>query len=242
MLVKSQVKYIQSLSHKKFRDEQNAFVAEGPKLVEELINNSPTSVIALYATPEWIAPGGVPCTSVNEETLKTISFQVHPNQVLGIFRKPDFDSSIQHDRLLLMLDALQDPGNLGTIIRTADWFGITRIICSRDTADVFNPKVVQATMGSIARVQLEYVDDLVGFLGQHPEWPSYATVPNAATAVNPRDIERGIVIIGNESRGIHPALLSAANHSISIAGRGKAESLNAAVATGIVLSMIGAAG
>ena len=134
-----------------------------------------------------------------------------------------------------MLDGIQDPGNLGTIVRCADWFGVTTIICSMDCVDVFNSKVVQSTMGSICRVHVIY-DDLTTFIGQHSTVDVYAATLEGKDISNHPRIEKGIILIGNESKGIRPELLAIVKHHITIPRRGNAESLNAAVATGIVLS------
>ena len=135
----------------------------------------------------------------------------------------------------LMLDGIQDPGNMGTIIRIADWFGIRLIICSADCADAFAPKVVQATMGSVVRVQLWYTD-LVAVAKQHTAIPFYAATLSGENIHMMKPLEEGIIVIGNESKGISAALLSCCRHRVSIPRVGQAESLNAAVAAGIILS------
>jgi RNA methyltransferase, TrmH family len=242
MLVKSQVKYIQSLGDKKFRDGDKSFVAEGPKLVAELLNSGLVEPVGLYATEDWMPPAGntFQRVTISRKELERISFLTTPNQVLAIFKKPVFDAT-RKQKIILMLDHIQDPGNLGTMIRTADWFGIGLVVCSLETADIFNPKAVQATMGGIVRVQVQYLD-LREYLLHHPQIPVYATVPHAASPVDPATIHTGIIIIGNESRGISEELLAMANHTISIPGSGEAESLNAAVAAGIILSKTGTSG
>ncbi|HLK31432.1 MAG TPA: TrmH family RNA methyltransferase, partial [Puia sp.] len=158
MLTKSQAKYIQSLSQKKFRDEEHAFVAEGPKIINELLDAGNVELIQLFALKDWESRKEIAMNIISEKELERISFLQTPNEVLGIFKKPVFGKHDFSGKISLMLDGIQDPGNLGTIIRTSDWFGIDNIICSKDSADVFNPKVVQSTMGSIARVQVIYED------------------------------------------------------------------------------------
>ncbi len=166
MLEKSQVKYIQSLGQKKFRDQEGVFVAEGPKLVEELLRSPNVRMLHVYALPAWLedktadswvnsAPR-LPLISTvrKEEELERISALATPNQVLAVCCRPVFGPPISGIPVSLLLDGIQDPGNLGTIIRIADWFGISRIACSLDCADVFNAKTVQSTMGSIGRVQV----------------------------------------------------------------------------------------
>ena len=134
-----------------------------------------------------------------------------------------------------MLDTIQDPGNLGTIVRCADWFGVQQIICSRDCVDLYNPKVVQSTMGSISRVQVVY-EDLSTFIHDHSPIPVYAATLKGNDVSKLPTITEGIILIGNESKGIEPELLSMVSHHITIPRKGNAESLNAAVATGIILS------
>ena len=239
MLIKSQVKYIQSLSHKKLRDSEGVFVAEGPKLINELLS-ARLPLQQLYAVKEWITEQGksltAEVTEIIHSELERISLLQTHNQVLGIFKKPDFSANTPlRNSISLMLDTLQDPGNLGTIIRCADWFGISQIFCSTDSADAWNPKVVQATMGSIARVQVAY-GLLDHWLSQEPGLPTYAAVLDGADLRKLPPVKEGIIIIGNESKGISEAILARCSNRITIPRHGKAESLNAAVATGIILS------
>jgi TrmH family RNA methyltransferase len=241
MLIKSQVKYIQSLSHKKLRDSEGVFVAEGPKLINELLS-ARLPLLQLYAVKEWIEAQGrlltVPVTEISAAELERISLLQTPNLVLGIFKKPVFVANRpERNTLSLMLDTIQDPGNLGTIIRCADWFGISRIFCSTDCADAYNPKVVQATMGSIARVQVAY-GSLTERLKLEPGLPTYAAVLNGTDVRRLPPIKEGIIIIGNESKGISEEVLALCRNRITIPRHGQAESLNAAVATGIILSHI----
>jgi TrmH family RNA methyltransferase len=240
MLIKSQVKYIQSLSHKKLRDSEEVFVAEGPKLINELLSAANVQPQQLFGLKEWIEqqPPRIQksVTEITESELERISLLQTPNQVLGIFKKPVFAAHRPlRNTLSLMLDTIQDPGNLGTIIRCADWFGISQIICSTDCADVFNPKVVQSSMGSIARVQVLY-EPLPEFLAKHPGLPTYAAVLDGTNLRDLPLVKEGIIIIGNESKGISDGVLSLSSHRITIPRKGQAESLNAAVATGIILS------
>ncbi|WP_207512828.1 TrmH family RNA methyltransferase [Longitalea luteola] len=241
MLIKSQVKYIQSLSHKKLRDSEGVFVAEGPKLINELLS-ARLPLQQLYAVKEWISEqdkviAGM-AVEITASELERISLLKTPNQVLGIFKKPGFAAARpRRNTISLMLDTIQDPGNLGTIIRCADWFGITQIFCSADCADAYSPKVVQATMGSITRVQVVY-GSLIELLQQEPDLPTYAAVLNGTDLRQLPPVKEGIVIIGNESKGISEEVLAASRNRITIPRHGQAESLNAAVATGIILSHI----
>jgi TrmH family RNA methyltransferase len=241
MLVKSQVKYIQSLSQKKSRDEEGVFVAEGPKIINELLSAPSVPLQQLFALKEWIqenpaAPASM-VVEVNGQELERLSHQPAPNQVIGVFKKPVFPKiTTYREKLSLVLDTIQDPGNLGTIVRCADWFGIDTIICSRECADVFNPKVVQSTMGGISRVQVIY-EDLVTFL-QQAGVPAYAATLHGVNLNEQPAITEGLLVIGNESKGIGEEVLKLCKHKITIPRKGKAESLNAAVATGIILSHI----
>jgi TrmH family RNA methyltransferase len=244
MLVKSQVKYIQSLSQKKFRDEEGLFVAEGPKIINELLAGNQVELHSLFGTGSWLSANASLLSSsasssvhiITHQELERISFLTTPNEVLAIFKKPCFAiPSNEADSLVLMLDNLQDPGNLGTIIRCADWFGIKQVICSPGSADQFNPKVVQSTMASIARVAVHHTD-LAVFLSARVGAPVYAAALDGRSLAEYKGVDRGILVIGNESKGISPEVMAFATDRITIPRRGEAESLNAAVATGIILS------
>lgn len=241
-MVKSQVKYIQSLSQKKSRDEEGVFIAEGPKIINELLSITNIQLQHLYALPGWIQqqPQTLAGTAVevSDHELERISQLQTPNQVLGIFCKPVFPKiTSYHERLSLVLDAIQDPGNLGTIVRCADWFGIQTVICSRESADVYNPKVIQSTMGSISRVQVLY-EDLDAFFQQHSDVPAYAATLQGTDLYQMKPVKEGFLVIGNESKGIREEIIRQCRHQVTIPRVGQAESLNAAVATGIILSHI----
>ena len=235
MLSRNEVKYIQSLYHKKTRDEEGLFIAEGIKLTNELLHTD-FIIKKIYAVKEWIEVNARihNVIEVSEAELERISNFETPQQVLAIVvqkrttRVPDLTNKIT-----LVLDGIQDPGNLGTIIRTADWFGIKYIIASNDTADVYNPKVVQSTMGSIARVNIFYTD-IDAFLSNNKiaVYGAMLDGQNIAAITKPSEC---LLVIGNESKGIRSNILHFIQHKISIAGKGVAESLNAAVATGIIL-------
>lgn len=244
MLSKQQVKYIQSLSQKKFRREEGVFIAEGPKIVAELINSHQVKAVTLYGTASWWQQvidtrlDAVEQVQVSERELEKISLLPAPNQVLGIFHQPRFPAMGSFaEKWSLVLDGIQDPGNLGTIVRTADWFGVSRIIASPDSADVFNPKVVQSTMGSIARVQVLY-EELAAFLQLHKGVPVYAGTLQGKPLAAFTHLDPGFVLVGNESKGVQPALLALAANQLTIPRIGAAESLNAAVATGILLAQL----
>jgi TrmH family RNA methyltransferase len=243
MITKLQVKYIQSLGQKKFRDEQAVFVAEGPKIINELLGAYAGGPEMIYATAEWIAAhkpvlkniAAQKIIEVKEAEMERLSFLQTPNEVLAVFKKPAPAPVHLSGTISLMLDAVQDPGNLGTIIRIADWFGITNIVCSADCADAFGPKVVQGTMGSIARVQLLYTD-LVNLVKEQTALQLYAATLNGEKINDMQPVKEGVLVIGNESKGISPPLLERCQRHITIPRLGHAESLNAAVATGIILS------
>jgi TrmH family RNA methyltransferase len=237
LITKSRVKYIQSLGHKKFRDQEGVFVVEGPKTVGELLHLPDMRCVQVYATKDWSGgplPGSI-LTEVSASELGRISSLSTPNQVLAIFEKPSFPPPVFNNSISLVLDGIQDPGNLGTIVRLADWFGISRVICSRDSADVFNAKAVQSTMGSIGRVQVVY-EEPGGLIREHPGLPVYAAVLEGKNLYEMGRIREGLIVVGNESKGIRPELLERATERITIPRIGLAESLNAAVATGIILS------
>jgi TrmH family RNA methyltransferase len=244
MLVKSQVKYIQSLGHKKFRDADGVFIAEGPKIVSELLYSENLQLIQCFAYESWLqSNSGIEkgreklFNVINEKELERISFHSAPNQVLAIFSKPVFNTQGESNNITLLLDTIQDPGNLGTIIRTADWFNVKRIVCTEDTVDIFNPKVVQSAMGSITRVELVYAN-LREYIKSNPEIPVIAGSINGQNLEEKIKVSGAMLLMGNESRGISHELELMAGRLIRIPGKGNAESLNVAVATGIILSRI----
>jgi TrmH family RNA methyltransferase len=243
VLSKSQAKYIQSLGHKKVRDEVGVFVAEGPKIVAELLASADSNIIQLYALGDWVAANcndcnGIDIIEVDENDLTKISQLTTPNKVLAVVKKQETPSHVSTTGTVsLVLDTIQDPGNFGTIIRIADWFDIMQIICSKDCADIYNPKVVQSTMGSIVRVKILYTD-LASWLEEQKDVFIYAAALEGQKVTAMKKITEGLIVIGNESRGISPEIFELVDVKITIPQRGKAESLNAAVAAGIILSHI----
>ena len=243
MLSKATIKYIQSLQHKKFRDEHHAFLAEGPKLLSELIQANCFECEMVYAVSEWenavdqniLLNGNIRVQIVEDFELLKISNLKTPNLVVGIFKMkiPQEHFDIKN-RITLVLDDINDPGNLGTIIRTADWFGIKNIVCSMNTVDCYNPKVVQSTMSSLARVNLIYTD-IVEWLSKSKSVQILATTLHGRPLKDIHQLSEAILIIGNEANGITDDVLNLAHEKITIPKIGKAESLNAAVATSIVL-------
>jgi TrmH family RNA methyltransferase len=236
MISKNEIKDIQSLTQKKVREDLKLFVAEGPKIVAELITIVPGSFVKIYATKEWIqSVTNVvnDVTEISQKELERISHLQTPNQVVAIIRQPDHWEP-KTDTLVLFLDTIQDPGNFGTIIRIADWFHVLNVVCSSGCADIYNPKVVQSTMGSIARVNVYYDEE--GTWLPKQKVPVYAATLDGKSLFNHARTDKGILVIGNESKGIRPEIMEYATEKITIPKKGGAESLNAAVATGIILS------
>lgn len=243
MLSKSRVKYIQSLYHKKFRDEAGVYVIEGPKVLAEFLHASPTTIQELYCVKTWLNNNEQILNSIRPESifvveeyeLEKISALSTPNQVLALIVKNPLKSFSPTNGITLMLDNIQDPGNMGTIIRIADWFGVKTIVCSEDCVDIYNPKVIQSTMGSILRVQTIY-QDLEQTCKEHAGIEIYAATLHGQSLYTLPHATNGMLLIGNESKGIKQSLLNYCTSKITIPRIGEAESLNAAVATGILLS------
>ena len=246
MISRNQLKFVRQLDQKKYRKREGMFVAEGIKVVGDLLAHF--SPRMLFATEEWAnanhrATERLPQGSlsiVTEEELQRLSFQQHPQQVLAVFPIPQPTEDIQMPTgLSLALDGIQDPGNLGTIIRIADWFGIRDIYCSEDTVDAWNPKVVQATMGSIARVNIIYCD-LPRLIDSLPEsFPVYGTLLDGEDIYQQELSEEGLIVMGNEGNGISEVVRVRINRRLLIPHFRKedtAESLNVAIATAITCS------
>jgi RNA methyltransferase, TrmH family len=239
MLNKKLIKDIQSLGLKKHRQESGRFIAEGPKIVRELMDVIPGQVESVYATKSWLDQNrGLPVAveEVDEAELERISQLKTPNEVLAVLKKLPSEKPVLKEEICLYLDTIKDPGNFGTIIRTADWFGIKHVVASSGSADLYNPKVVQSTMASLARVNVWYDQDENFLREQH--------MHILAATLNGRRLDQFghttscILLIGNESSGIRQELLSLATDQVTIPRIGSAESLNAAVATGIILSKL----
>ncbi|MDQ2752845.1 MAG: RNA methyltransferase [Bacteroidota bacterium] len=235
MLSKKEVKYIQSLSDKKNRDEEGVFIAEGPKLLDELLAAG-LKAKTIYSTENRAKTNIVAdeIKKIDATELQRISHFEKATQTLGIFYKKALPPYQLQHQVSLVLDGIQDPGNLGTIIRTADWFGIAQIFASPDTADCYNNKVVQGTMGSIARVSVYYLD-LPLFL-QEAKMPVLGALLKGENMYKTKPVREGLIVIGNESKGIRAEVLPFIQQAVTIPRIGGAESLNAAVATGILLS------
>ena len=247
MISKAKIKYIHSLELKKNRISESSFVAEGPKVVGDLLVSVRPRIIV--ATAEWLdanrhsLPNNIEAIEVTAEELHKVSFLQTPQDVLAVFDIPkakDANIDISTEKLSLALDGVQNPGNLGTIIRIADWFGIENIYCSLDTADAYNPKVVQATMGSIARVNIVYTD-LVKMLSSVPnDYPIYGTLLDGNDIYKSRLTQHGIIVMGNEGNGISSEVRRLINSRLLIpnfsTSTDRAESLNVAIATAIACS------
>ncbi|WP_455962724.1 TrmH family RNA methyltransferase [Bacteroides bouchesdurhonensis] len=241
-LSKNKIKYIHSLELKKIRKEEQVFLAEGPKLVSDLLGYFPCRFLAatsswLQSHPECKAPEII---EVSQEELSRASLLKTPQQVLAVFEQPQYklNPEIVHQSLCLALDDVQDPGNLGTIIRLADWFGIEHIICSTNTVDVYNPKTIQATMGGIARVKVYYtpLPDFISSLGD--DTPIFGTFLNGKNMYEQPLTAHGLIVMGNEGNGIGKEVESLINRKLYIPnypqGQETSESLNVAIATAVI--------
>jgi len=260
MLSQNQIKHIVSLKSKKFREESHQFIAEGHKLVMDLLD-SPYKIAAVYALSGWILENlgfiqkkQIPVFEIFPREMKRMSALSTPSPVLAVieiptpfpsagsptpFPSPTGEGGKSSEGLQLALDDIRDPGNLGTIIRIADWFGIDKIFCSETCVDLYNPKVVQATMGSIARINVQYVilEKLLEKI--FDRIPVYGTFLDGENLFEQDLSGGGIILIGNESRGISPSLARFVSKRVVIpssgkSGSGKAESLNASAATAII--------
>ncbi len=250
MLSKAEIKRLSRYKQSKFRNQDGLFVVEGEKMLSELLE-SEYDIQSIYATTQWIeknkaiiqTKGVVNKTiEISEEDLNKISLLSTPNQVYSLVKIPQENFSNQTKGLTIVLDGIKDPGNLGTIIRLADWFAIEKIICSEDCVDVYNPKTVQSTMGSIFRVKVEYTN-LKSFLENLPKnYPIYASIVEGGENIYEKHLqEDSILIIGSESHGISPEIQQYVNQKITIPRfrtDNKPESLNASIATAIMISEI----
>ena len=236
MLSKNQLKFIRSLKKKKFRQTHQLFLAEGIKVVEELINSS-FKVHQLYATDSYSNTlKTVDIQLINEKELRMISDFSNPNQVLGIFEIPQ-PKDLTKNGITVVLDEINDPGNLGTIIRLCDWYGFTQLICSENTVDCFNQKVVQASMGSLTRVSVIYMD--LGSYLANEKRTVYGTFLQGENIYNSKLEKNAVIVLGNEANGISNEIEQLVDKKITIPQFGEqhnTESLNVAMSTAIVLS------
>ena len=229
MLSKNDIKEIRALGQKKFRDERGLFVVEGEKLVDEALRSG-FEIVASYRTSD-----------IGEEAMARISQLTHPSPALAVVRQPvAAPVTAERDELVLALDGVRDPGNLGTILRIADWFGIRKVLASRDTVELYNPKVVQATMGAIFRVRVQY-GDLAAMLEAHGrQMPVYGTFLDGDDIYATPLTRGGILVMGSEARGISPEVAECVSRRLFIPPFPKdartGESLNVAVAAAIACS------
>lgn len=241
MLSRNTIKRVKSLQRKKYRNELGLFLAEGTKLVDELIGSN-FEIEEIFHTDEYeVTNVNCPVSKVSQSEMERISGLVTPSPVLALVRFPTYTLEVNPSKeLVLALDTIQDPGNMGTIIRLADWFGIDNIVCSYGCADAFAPKTIQATMGAIAHVKVHYTD-LIAWLSQHTaNCPIFGACMDGENIYKAKKGHAGIIVMGNEGNGISPAadkLITQRIHIPSFAkGRQKVESLNVAMATAIILS------
>lgn len=243
MISKNQIKQVKALHLKKFRDEEKRFIAEGIKVVNEIITTAPELIDILFVTENYLKGSlnalknkKIEYITISEEDLKKISTQSQPNNTLAVCHffekeKPAIDLTKQFS---FYLDDIRDPGNLGTIIRIADWFGVKEIFCSKQSTDIYNPKTIQSAMGSFLRVKVHYCD-LEDVIVKNA--PVYGAVLNGSNIYQSK-LENGLIIIGNEANGINGKNLKTITHPLTIpsASNSSTESLNAAMATAIICS------
>lgn len=238
-MTKAEIQFVRSLADKRVRDEEQLFIAEGAKLVEE-IQNSTLRIRHIYTTRKDIAGDRV--EYIEKKDMERISQLKTATDCLAVVEQPQYRLDINPKALILALDGVQNPGNLGTILRLADWFGVEDVICSKECADCYNPKVVQATMGAILRVRVHYVDNLVALLreAQGLGMPIYGTLLDGENIYSKKLENRGVVVMGNEGRGLSDACREALTDRLYIppypADAPTSESLNVAMATGIILA------
>ena len=234
-LSKNQFKLITSLQQKKYRTKYSLFIAEGAKVVKEFLNSN-FELDQLFCVDDFSYKTIEQKTVISEIELKKISALKTPNNVLALFKIPA-EAALKNDGFILVLDEINDPGNLGTIIRLCDWFGVDQLICSTNTVDCFNTKVVQASMGSLTRISIVYTN-LISYL-EASSLPKFATLMDGKNIYKTNLPEKAVLVMGNEANGISASVLNLLNEKISIPRFGKiqaTESLNVATATAILLS------
>lgn len=250
MLSKAKIKLLQTLQQKKHRSKENLFLVEGEKMIGEVLNQELFNLHSIYATEDWIGRNntiysqnkGI-ITIVNYNELKKISFLKTPNLVIAVLEMPNY-TPLAHKiqtSLNLVLENIQDPGNMGTILRIADWFGIPHIFCSKGCVDIYNPKVIQASMGSFLRVKVQYTK-LETLLKEHHTLPVYGAVLGGQNVYKTPLQAPAFLLIGNEGKGLSQQIKPFLSHKITIPKFGHAESLNAGVATGILCALFRATG
>ncbi|TNE80208.1 MAG: RNA methyltransferase [Bacteroidetes bacterium] len=233
-LSKAGIKYVQSLRIKKFRQKYHQFIVEGDKSVAEVLN-SDWNIESLYYCEGFSAALPPFAEQISPAEMERLSQHQSPQKALAVVHMPELSEEVHiaKEGLTLALDGIQDPGNLGTLIRLCDWYGVKQVICSLDTVDVFNHKVISGTMGSFLRVQVQYTD-LTEALANSPV-PIYGAVMDGENIHQLKPETNAVLVIGNEGQGISDAVMRTLKHRISIPRFGQAESLNAAIAGGILL-------
>lgn len=240
-MIKAEIQFVRSLADKRMRDSEGLFIAEGDKLVEEIIASG-LNIRNLYTTNKGLGLRGA--TLIERSEMERISQLKSANTTLAVVEQPRYklDERALRDTLILALDGVQNPGNMGTIIRLADWFGIKDVLCSTECADCYNPKVVQATMGAILRVRVHYVDDLAKLLNRlnSSGMPIYGTLLDGQNIYTKQLSTNGVIVMGNEGRGLSDACRASVSDRLFIPpypiDTPTSESLNVAMATGIVLA------
>jgi len=230
-LSKNKIKWIKSLHLKKFRDSEGVFIVEGDKMVSELIESWKDQIEFICTTDENFKFQGT-LFLTDEKTIKEIGSLTTPHKLLAVVKKPKLIT--QKNELILALDNIQDPGNFGTIVRTADWFGVDLIVCSKGTVDMYNSKVVQSSMGSLFRIPIIY-NDLTSYLS-NTNLPIFGALLEGQNVYSEKLPKDAIIVMGNEGSGISEEVKSMIQHKIHIPRFGGAESLNVSIATGILLS------
>ncbi|MBI3233367.1 MAG: RNA methyltransferase [Bacteroidetes bacterium] len=241
MLSKAQIQLIQSLKQKKFREVHRLFIVEGIKNVIELFGSNLRIKHVIVHNSEvehfqTLCPIGIECVAIDQKTMERISSLVTPQPVMAVVEIPEIQELKNFEGCNLLLDEIKDPGNMGTIIRIADWYGLKQIICSETSVDIYNPKTVQAAMGSLFRVQVLYTN-LSALIEEHP-LPVYGALMQGENIHQIIFPEKFYMMVGNEANGISGELVTSINHPITIPRIGQAESLNVGVATAIVLDNI----
>lgn len=243
MLSKAQIKHIRSLSLQKYRKEYQQFIAEGEKIAREWLQ-SDAPIHTIVVTKEWAETHAdiinkhseAALHIVEESILAQVSSLKTPNKALLVVNLTKENITAPLNEWVIILDDIQDPGNMGSIIRTADWFGIKNLVCSKGCVDVHNTKVIQAAMGSHLRVHF-FEEDLDDYLGKL-KMPVLAAVLNGENIYKMQRLSKAALLIGNEGNGLHESLITKATHKVTIPTKGGAESLNAAIATGILCALL----
>ena len=240
-MTKAEIQFVRSLADKRTRDTEHLFVAEGIKLVDEIIN-SQLRIRNIYTTRDDVAGKDVVC--IEKRDMERISQLSTASDILAVVEQPRYTLKLNNlrSKLTLALDGVQNPGNMGTIVRLADWFGVENIICSRECADLYNPKVVQATMGALLRVKVHYIENLSSLLSEARTegLAIYGTLLDGNNIYHEKLTSEGIIVMGNEGRGLSDECRNTLTHKLFIppypADAPTSESLNVAMATGIILS------